>query len=83
MVLAEGGASNIHERLDPQWGKRVAADLPSGLTIEIFLTPRSPVHDREYERRMVVDLDGERTPIVSPEDLVLRKLVNVLQPLAA
>lgn len=76
-VIAKSEATNIHERVDPQWGKRLAADLPSGLTIEIFLTPRSQVHDREYERRVTIDLEGEPTPVLSAEDLVLRKLVNV------
>lgn len=71
------GAVNIHERVDPQWGKRLAADLPSGLTLEVFLTPHNPVHDREYARRVTIDLEGEPTPVLSPEDLVLRKLVNI------
>jgi hypothetical protein len=68
---------NVHERIDPQWGKRLAADLPSGLTLEIFFTPPNPVHDREYSRRVTVELLGEPIPVLSAEDLVLRKLVNI------
>lgn len=75
-VMERHGAANIHERVDPQWGKQLAADLPTGLTLEVFLTPHTPVHDREYERRVTIDLEGEATPVLSPEDLVLRKLVN-------
>lgn len=76
-VLDRSGVANIHERIDPQWGKRLAADLSDGLTLEIFLTPANPVYDREYQRRVQVDLAGETVPVISPEDLVLRKLVNV------
>jgi len=76
-VMERHGVANIHERVDSQWGKRLAADLSSGLTLEVFLTPLAPVHDREYERRVTIDLAGEPTPVLSPEDLVLRKLVNI------
>lgn len=76
-LLEEGGATNLHERVDPQWGKRVAGDLSSGLTIEVFLTPPSAVHDREFDRRVTVELAGEPTPVLSAEDLILRKLVNI------
>ena len=76
-LLEQEGLANVHERIDAAWGKRLAADLPSGLTLEVFFTPANPVHDREYARRVVVDLRGERIPVLSPEDLVLRKLVNI------
>jgi len=76
-LLEQESLAGIHERTDPQWGKRLAADLPSGLTLEVFFTPPNPVHDREYSRRVTVQLRGEDIPVLSPEDLVLRKLVNV------
>jgi hypothetical protein len=76
-LMEQAHLANIHDRTDPQWGKRVAADLPSGLTLEVFFTPPNPVHDREYSRRVTVLLGGEGIPVLSPEDLVLRKLVNI------
>jgi hypothetical protein len=75
-LLRRHGLEEVRERLDPQWGKRLAADLPSGLMLEVFFTPPSVVHDREYDRRVFVELQDERIPILAPEDLVLRKLVN-------
>lgn len=75
-ILRAHGLEEIEERVDPQWGKRLAADLPSGLVLEIFLTPRNAVHDREYDRRVPIEVRGEPVPFTSAEDLVLRKLVN-------
>lgn len=76
-ILEGERLADIHERVDEVWGKRVAADLPSGLTLEVFFTPPHPVHDREYARRVIVKLRGEEIPVISPEDLILRKLVNI------
>jgi hypothetical protein len=76
-LLQQSAVGEIHDRVDPQWGKRVAGRLPSGLTIEVFFTPPNPVHDREFARRVNVPIRGEDLPFLSPEDLVLRKLVNV------
>lgn len=76
-ILERERLADIHERVDELWGKRLAADLPSGLTLEVFFTPVNPVHDREYARRVMVQLHGEQIPVLSPEDLVLRKLVNI------
>lgn len=76
-LLRRHGVTNVHERLDPQWGKRLAGTLPSGLIIELFFTPPSPVHDREFQRRVVVVIRGQEVPFLSAEDLVLRKLVNL------
>lgn len=75
--LLERHQVNVHERLDPQWGKRLAGSLPSGLMIAIFFTPPNPLHDREFERRVVVPVRGQDLPFLSAEDLVLRKLVNL------
>ena len=76
-ILEREGLANIHERTDPLWGRRLAADLPSGITLEFFFTPPGPVHDREYDRRVTVLLRGEEMPVLSPEDLIIRKLVNI------
>lgn len=75
-LLRKNHLTQIEERLDPQWGKRLAADLPSGLVLEVFFTPATELHRREYERRVVIDVQGEPVPFMSAEDLVLRKLVN-------
>lgn len=76
-LLTRFGVAGIHERIDAQWGKRVAGTLPSGLVIEVFFTPPNPVHDREFDRRVLVPVRGEELPFLSAEDLVLRKLVNL------
>lgn len=75
-LLERHGVADVHERVDPQWGKRLAGTLPSGMVIEVFFTPAHPVHDREYGRRVLVEMHGEPLPFLSAEDLVLRKLVN-------
>jgi hypothetical protein len=75
-LMCAHGLSNVEERVDPQWGKRLAADLPSGLALEVFFTPLTVVHDREYDRRVFLEILGERVAFTSAEDLVLRKLVN-------
>lgn len=76
-ILASHGIKETEERIDPQWEKRIAADLPSGMMLEVFFTPRPPVHDREFDRRQVIEVKGEPIPFTSAEDLVLRKLVNI------
>lgn len=76
-LMRREGVAEIHERVDPQWGKRLAGTLPSGLVLEVFFTPSTPVHDREYERRVHIRVRAEDVPFLSAEDLVLRKLVNV------
>lgn len=75
-LLARHSVGEVHERIDPQWGKRLAGRLGSGLILEIFFTPANPVHDREYARRVSVPVGDEAVPFLSAEDLVLRKLVN-------
>lgn len=64
------------EKVDPVWGKRLMALHPSQMKIEVFFTPEHPFHVREYERRRLLDYHGVEVPFQSPEDLVLRKLVN-------
>ncbi|HLE95881.1 MAG TPA: hypothetical protein VI997_00790 [Candidatus Thermoplasmatota archaeon] len=76
-LLRRHALANVHERIDPQWGKRLAGDLPSEMTLELFFTPPNPVHDREFARRVFVSVRGEEVPFISAEDLVLRKLVNM------
>lgn len=76
-LLKRHAVADVHERIDPQWGKRLAGTLPSGLVLEIFFTPASQVHDREFDRRVFVPIRGEDLPFLSAEDLVLRKLVNM------
>lgn len=75
-LVEELGEGDIEERTDPQWGKRLVTTLPSGLDLEVFFTAGHPLYEREFERRVEVPLEGETIPFISPEDLVLRKLVN-------
>ncbi len=75
-ILEELGDGPIEERQDPQWGKRLATLLPSGLDLEVFFTHGHPLYRREFERRIDVELEGQQVPFISPEDLILRKLVN-------
>lgn len=73
-VLREMGFSEIESRRD-EWGRRLVVDA-GGLEIEVFITPPNIVYDREYARRTIIEYRGEPIPFLSPEDLVLRKLVN-------
>lgn len=74
-LLQGKGHTDIDERSD-EFGKRLAVALGPSLVLEIFFTPRNVVYDREYDRRIVVEYEGEPIPFLSPEDLILRKLVN-------
>lgn len=76
-ILHRHAIAEVHDRIDPQWGKRLAGKLPSGLTLDLFFTPPDPVHDREYSRRVLVSVDGDEIPFISAEDLIPRKLVNL------
>lgn len=75
-VLQELGDGEIEERVAPQWGKRLVTSHPSGLAIEVFFTAGHPLYEREFDRRVIETLRGQEVPVISPEDLVLRKLVN-------
>lgn len=69
-TLSEMGFAQIERRRD-EWGRRLVVE-EGGLEVEIFLTPPNVV----YDRRVELEYHGERVPFLSPEDLVLRKLVN-------
>lgn len=73
-ALSEMGFTAIERRRD-EWGRRLVVE-DEGLEVEMFLTPPNIIYDREYSRRVELDYHGERVPFISPEDLVLRKLVN-------
>lgn len=75
-LLDDLGEGPIEERSDPQWGKRLVTSHPSGLNLEVFFTAGHPLYEREFDRRVEIALEGETIPFISPEDLVLRKLVN-------
>lgn len=64
------------DKVDPIWGRRTMGYDPSEYKIELFYAPNHPLHDREFERRVFVEFEGRRLPFISPEDLILRKLVN-------
>lgn len=50
--------------------------LPSGLDLELFFTYGHPLYQREFDRRVLKPFRGREIPFISPEDLILRKLVN-------
>lgn len=76
-VLWDLGHGDIEERVAPEWGKRLVTTHPSGLRIEVFFTAGHQLYEREFERRATVDIQGREVPFISPEDLILRKLVNM------
>lgn len=69
------GVETIEEAKD-EFGQRLVFEAIPGLKVELFFTPPNVVYDREYARRRTLGLHGEQVPLISPEDLVLRKLVN-------
>lgn len=73
--LRRSRCHGFEDRAD-EWGQRVACLDSSGVPLEVFFTPPDPVFDREYARRVTVSVEGRPVPFISPEDLVLRKLVN-------
>lgn len=75
-LLQELGATDIEEREDPRWGKRLVTTHPSGLEIEVFFTAGHELYEREFQRKVSQTFRGEQIPVISPEDLILRKLVN-------
>lgn len=75
-LLEELGSGDLDERIDPRWGKRLVTVHPSGLDIEVFFTHGHQLYEREFDRRVEIEVDGEPIPFISPEDLILRKLVN-------
>lgn len=75
-LLRQQGHEEIAERKD-EFGQRLVADLPSGLQLEIFFTPPITPYDQEYARRVEIEVQGEKISFLSPENLILRKLVNM------
>lgn len=65
----------LEERKD-EMGHRLVTFLPSGMMLEAFFTYGHPFYKEEYDRRVVIEVDGTPVPFISPEDLILRKLVN-------
>lgn len=76
-LLEDLGDGEIEERVAPEWGKRLVTTHPSGLRIEVFFTAGHQLYEREFERSVTVNLNGREVPFISPEDLILRKLVNM------
>lgn len=74
-LLEEHGIGEIEERRD-EFGQRLACVTPEGPPLEVFFTPPNPLYDREYERRVSLQVQGSKILFLSAEDLVLRKLVN-------
>jgi hypothetical protein len=73
--LTKNGYQGFSTRED-EWGRRAVGSDASGMEIEVFFTPRNDVYDREFDRAVTVDVQGIQLRVISPEDLVLRKLVN-------
>lgn len=44
---------------------------------EVFISGQHPYHHREFQRRRTMRVGSERHPVMAPEDVVLRKLVNL------
>lgn len=70
------GITDPVEQVDPQWGKRLSTELPSGLKLEVFFAPDHPWYKEEFARAHKIELAGRDIPVLSPENLILRKLVN-------
>lgn len=68
--------SNVEKRSDPEWGKRLVSTHPSGLEIEVFFAAGHQLYEREFERKVRGRFRSHEIPFISPEDLILRKLVN-------
>lgn len=75
-VLEQAGLTRFQWRVHPEWGRRWWCLDPTGLPVEFFFTGESPVAAREHERRRRAQIGGNQVWVISPEDLVLRKLVN-------
>lgn len=61
---------------DPVWGRRYRCFDRDGILVELFLTATTALHEREFRRRVLRSIEGQPIWFISPEDLVLRKLVN-------
>jgi hypothetical protein len=47
------------------------------LPAEVFLSAGTPLQKREFQRARMVRFGDREYPVISPEDLVIRKLVNL------
>lgn len=74
-LLAEAGWPD-QKVLSDEFGRRIVADLEDPYTVEVFFAAGHPLFDREFDRLQRVEYHGQQIPFISPEDLVLRKLVN-------
>lgn len=75
-AIMEDLGADIEERTDPEWGKRLVCTHPQGLDIEVFFVAGHPLYDREFDRKVIRRFRDHEIPFISPEDLILRKLVN-------
>lgn len=73
--LAGSGLREFEWVADDEGSRWVCLDA-AGTMVELFLAGDSDVHAREYARRVTVRIGPMELPFISPEDLVLRKLVN-------
>lgn len=69
------GHAEIDERRD-EFGFRLVVRAGRDLLVEVFMTPPLEPYAREFSRRAFIEFHGVLLPFISPEDLVLRKLVN-------
>lgn len=76
-VALEGKVfDSFHWAVDPEWGQRYRCKHGSGLPVELFFSGHTEVGRREFGRRVAKKVRGTSVWFISPEDLVLRKLVN-------
>lgn len=50
-------------------------DYASGWKVDFIIPPLDDFHIEEFERRMTVEAEGLRLSVVSPEDIVIAKLL--------
>lgn len=66
----------VHGPERDDFGRRFRVDAPL-LPVEVFLAPPMEVQRREHARAVPVELAGRSYRVLSKEDFVLRKLVNL------
>lgn len=69
------GFGAFEDRQD-EFGMRIVGRRPGGLPVEVFFVPSTPLRDREFSRRVRAQVGPSSFRVISPEDLLLRKLVN-------
>lgn len=50
-------------------------DYATGWKIDFIIPPFDEFHEEEFERRRLIEVDGVQLSIVSPEDIVIAKLL--------